>query len=232
MTSWARSRAPSRPMMRLTCVFTVSGLRCSTSAISALLRPRATRVSTSRSRADSSPSCSAMASPVAGAASGSRRARAMIRAVGPGESSASPAATVRIPSSSSAGRVSLTRKPLAPARSAAMTWSSVSYVVSTRTLTPARSLSAAISRVASIPSRSGMRISMTITSTPTVRASATASRPVRASPTTSMSREAPTSIANAPRTRAWSSARSTRIDGDRSSFTVRPPGPRAAGGRR
>ena len=66
--------------------------------------------------------------------------------------------------------------------------SSVSYVVRTSTFTPARSSSAAMSRVASMPSRSGMRMSMTIRSARADRASSTASRPVPASATTSMSR--------------------------------------------
>ena len=46
-----------------------------------------------------------------------------------GASSASPRATTRIASTSSGGRTSLSRKPLAPARSAAKTYSSTSWVV-------------------------------------------------------------------------------------------------------
>ena len=53
-----------------------------------------------------------------------------------GASSDSPPATTRIPSSSWAGGVSLSRKPLAPARSAPKTYSSRSNVVSTSTRVP------------------------------------------------------------------------------------------------
>ena len=61
------------------------------------------------------------------------------RRVTDGDSSASPAATSRIARSSSAGLVSLMRKPLAPCRSASKTYSSSSNVVSTITRVPASS---------------------------------------------------------------------------------------------
>src|ERR1051325_5410886 len=51
-TSWARSRAFSLVMMRLTWVLAVSGDRNSRPAISSLDRPSATSASTSRSRSD------------------------------------------------------------------------------------------------------------------------------------------------------------------------------------
>ena len=60
------------------------------------------------------------------------------RRVTPGDSSASPATTARTARSSSAGSVSLTRKPLAPARIASNTYSSRSNVVRITTLTSAR----------------------------------------------------------------------------------------------
>ena len=59
----------------------------------------------------------------------------MSRRVTLGESSASPAATARTARSSSAGSVSFTRNPLAPARSASNTYSSSSNVVRITTRT-------------------------------------------------------------------------------------------------
>src|SRR4051794_29651678 len=53
-----------------------------------------------------------------------------------GERIGSPAATRRMASTISAGGVRLSRKPLAPARSARSTWSSLSSVVSTMTSIP------------------------------------------------------------------------------------------------
>ena len=52
----------------------------------------------------------------------------MSRRVTPGESSASPPATARTARNSSTGSVSFTRKPLAPARIASKTYSSISNV--------------------------------------------------------------------------------------------------------
>jgi len=86
------------------------------------------------------------------------------RRVTDGDSSASPAATSRIARSSSAGLVSLMRNPLAPWRSASNTYSSSSNVVSTTTRVPSSSGSAAIRRVASMPSMPGIRTSISTTS--------------------------------------------------------------------
>ena len=56
-TSWARSRARSLIIARLTWVRAVAGLTTSRSAISSLLRPSPISASTSRSRSVSSESC-------------------------------------------------------------------------------------------------------------------------------------------------------------------------------
>ncbi len=77
--------------------------------------------------------------------------------------------------------MSLSRKPLAPARSAANTYSSFSNVVTTTTRTAESWPSATICRVASMPSRSGIRTSISTTSGRWVRVFATACRPVAAS---------------------------------------------------
>ena len=100
-------------MIRLTCVFAVAGLSTRRAAISSFDRPAATRASTSRSRSVSAFS--------RGPGSGCRvRAAnsAISRRVTAGAINASPRATTRTPWISSAGSVSLTRKPLAPARNA------------------------------------------------------------------------------------------------------------------
>ena len=89
--------------------------RTARSAISALERPRATSASTSRSRSVST-SSGARRRPTSG--SGRRANSSISRRVTRGASSASPAATTRTAASRSSGRVSLSRKPLAPARSA------------------------------------------------------------------------------------------------------------------
>ena len=132
MTSRARSRAPNFMSRRPTWVFAVERLTCSRDAISVLDRPRPISVRTSRSRSVMSPA----AAGGRGRGSGCRVNSSMSRRVTAGASSASPAATTRIASSRSAGRVSLSRKPLAPARSAPKTYSSRSNVV--RISQPAR----------------------------------------------------------------------------------------------
>ncbi len=71
-----------------------------------------------------------------------------------------PSATARTPRRSSTGSVSLTRKPLAPTRSASNTYSSRSKVVSITMRTRARGGSELIWRAASRPSQPGMRMSM------------------------------------------------------------------------
>ena len=67
-------------------------------------------------------------------------------------------ATTRTAVRRSCGSVSLTRKPLAPERSASNTYSSRSKVVRIRIRTAARAGSFAIVRVAWSPSRPGMRM--------------------------------------------------------------------------
>ena len=176
-------------------------------AISVLDRPRPTRVSTSRSRSVTSSSAFAGR----GAGSGRRVNSSMSRRVAPGASSASPAATTRIAASRSAGGVSLSRKPLAPARRAAKTYSSRPKVVRISTRTAEVSGATVIRRVASIPSMPGMRMSISTTSGRSRRAASTASAPVAASPTEARSGAVSTRMRKLPRTRAWSSATSTRM---------------------
>ncbi len=118
-----------------------------------------------------------------------------------GDSSASPRATTRTACSSSSGSTSLTRNPLAPARSAANTVSSSSNVVSTTTLVAASRASPAIRRVAVIPSTSGMCMSMSTTSGACSRVSATATPPLAASAITAMSPADSSSSRNPARTR-------------------------------
>ncbi len=118
--------------------------------------------------------------------SGGIRANSLIRRrVMLGASRASPPATTRIAVIRSAGRVSLSRNPLAPARSAPNTYSSRSKVVRMITRTPASDSGAdVIWRVASMPSSIGIRTSISMTSGRAARATATASAPLAASPTT------------------------------------------------
>jgi hypothetical protein len=207
MTSWARSRAPSFMSRRPTWVFAVDRLTCRWDAISALDRPSPTRVRTSRSRSVISSTAAA------GRCLGSGRLvnSSMSRRVTAGARSASPAATTRIAVSRSAGRVSLSRKPLAPARSAAKTYSSRSKVVRISTRTAEVCGSAVICRVASMPSVPGIRMSIRTMSGFSRRAISTASAPVAASPTEARSDAVSTRTRKLPRTRAWSSATSTRI---------------------
>lgn len=70
---------------------------------------------------------------------------------------------------------------------------------------------ATISRVASMPFSSGMRMSIRTTSGDSSRTFATASRPLTASPATSMSGIAFSRTEKPSRTIIWSSAISTRI---------------------
>ena len=102
----------------------------------------------------------------------------------------------------SAGWVLLSRKPLAPARSAEYTYSSRSKVVRISTRVPAAPSGPVICRVASMPSMTGIRTSIRTTSGRARRASATASVPVLASPTTVKPSVAPTMPQNPARTRA------------------------------
>ena len=79
------------------------------------------------------------------------------------------------------------------------------------TLTPARSSSAEMRRVASRPSTPGIRMSISTTSARSRRARSTAWAPSVASPTTSRSSAASMSTWNPARISAWSSASRTRI---------------------
>src|ERR1039458_2362202 len=88
-TSWARSRAFSLVMMRLTWVLDVSGLRNRRPAISSLDRPSATSAITSRSRSVRPTRIWSLG----GSRSGRRARSVMSLRVALGESSASPRAT-------------------------------------------------------------------------------------------------------------------------------------------
>jgi SpoVK/Ycf46/Vps4 family AAA+-type ATPase len=114
ITTCARSRSPSLVRTLDTCDLTVAAPMRSSSHISALLDPRAIATTTSRSRSVRRPSrldTDALAP---------RRwaKRPMRRRVMDGASSAPPPATVRTAATSSAGGMSLSTKPLAPARNA------------------------------------------------------------------------------------------------------------------
>ena len=112
----ARGRAvPSFMSTRATWVLTVVSLTISSAAISAFESPRATSLKTSSSRAVSS---SIPFGGVARRRARRRRTPAIRRLVIDGASSASPCATTRMPAASCSGGTSLSRKPLAPARSA------------------------------------------------------------------------------------------------------------------
>src|SRR5215204_2975093 len=204
-TSWARSRAPSLSMARLTWVRTVAGLITSSSAISSFDRPVATQATISRSRSVSSPSrgCGAGRRPVPAK-------RSITRRVTLGDSSEPPSATTRTARSSSAGSTSLSRKPLAPPASASKTYSSSSKVVSTTTRTEASPGSAVISRSAASPSSTGIRMSISTTSGTVRRMVASPDRPSSASPTSAVSGSVSSSARRPIRTSAWSSTTTTR----------------------
>ncbi len=139
-----------------------------------------------------------------------RRTNASItRRVTPGASSDSPAATTRTAAASSSAGASLSRKPEAPARSASKTYSSRSKVVSTSTLvsTP----DSTIRRVAAMPSSTGIRMSIRVTSGTSSETIATASSPLPASPTTSKSLSPSSSERNPARTMPWSSTIASRM---------------------
>ena len=93
------------------------------------------------------------------------------------------------------------------------------------TRTPASRPSPAIRRVACSPSSPGIRMSISTTSGVSSRTSRTASAPSAASPTTSMPSWASSRAANPARTRAWSSASSTRIIAGSSGSVSRAGGP-------
>ena len=130
-----------------------------------------------------------------------------------GARTALPLWTVRIASRSIAGVVSLSRNPLAPCRIAVAARSSRLKVVSTSTRTGlarrATRSGAKIWRVASTPSRSGIRRSISTTSGASSSTSRTASNPSPAWPTTRMPSWASTITATPARNSSWSSTRST-----------------------
>ena len=126
-----------------------------------------------------------------------------------GARSASPAATIRMASTKPLGGTSLSRNPLAPARSAWTTFSSASNVVRTRTVASARGRPR-IRRVASTPSMTGIRMSITTTSGRR-RRRRRPRLPSAASPTTSISGWSSRIIRNPVRTSCWSSTSRTRM---------------------
>ena len=121
------------------------------------------------------------------------------------------AATVCTAAIRSSGGASLSRKPLAPARSASNTYSSRSKVVRTRTARPApRARRSA--RVASRPSIAGHPdVHHHHVAAAAARASATAAAPSPASPTTSMAGSTSKILRRPARTRGWSSTSRTPI---------------------
>ena len=126
-----------------------------------------------------------------------------------GASRALPAAAARTAAIRSARGESLSRNPLAPARSASYTYSSRSKVVSMTTF-GAGALPVS-SRVASSPSIPGIRMSISTTSGRQPTAAASAASPLAASPTTVMSSAVSRMTQNPERTSSWSSTTSTLI---------------------
>ena len=191
--------------MRPTWVFTVASETNSRPAISALDRPAAIWMRTSRSRSVRDPS----AAGGGGSSDSSGTNRSSSRRVVDGATTRSPECTERIANSSSWGGTSFSRNPLAPALSAANAYSSRSNVVSisTRGDSPA----AQIRRAASTPSSRGIRTSITITSASPRAARSTAPCPSAASPVTVMSGCASIIIRKPARTSSWSSTSTTRI---------------------
>ena len=235
--------------MRATCVFTVASDRISDAAISVFDMPRATRPSTSSSRGVSADTSQpavpvrpvtrsaedavAAASPEGAWAAGADANRSTRRRVMDGSSSASPVRTSWMAATRCSGVTSLSRKPLAPAVSAAYTYLSRSNVVKMMirgrasmsggcdgvTSAGARGdgHAATIWRVASMPSTRGIRMSISTTSGWCPSTAATACSPSAASATTSM--PAAFRISRNPRrTRVWSSAITTVIVGAPSVF--------------
>jgi hypothetical protein len=190
--------------MRPTCVFTVASDRNSLRAISVFDSPLAISTSTSRSRSVSASSTAASRS----SPPPSPRNRLSSRLVTEGDTTASPLATARSADTRSPGGVSFSRNPDAPLRNADNAYSSRSNVVITSTFAVPAS---AIRLVASTPSSTGMRTSISTTSGRSRSASCTASSPLAASPTTSTSSCAPSTIRKPIRMSSWSSTSSTRI---------------------
>ena len=140
---------------------------------------------------------------------GPRQKSSISRMVMAGASSAWPADTVRTALASCSRLASLSRNPLAPAFIARYTYSSRLKVVSIRIRArqPARTSLA----VASIPSSSGILMSISTTSGSSRRACASAWPPLAASPTTRRSGSASSIIRRPSRTRSWSSTIRTLI---------------------
>ncbi len=145
---------------RDTCALTVASLIYNEVATSAFDAPDPTAAATSRSRSVRVLSRCAAARRRS-EASASPKWDSSVR-VTEGETTASPAATRRTALMISAGGVSLTRNPLAPARSALITCSSAWNVVSTITWGGAASRRKAV--VAVMPSISAIRMSIRTTS--------------------------------------------------------------------
>ena len=120
-----------------------------------------------------------------------------------------PAATARTAERSAALPVVLGMTPVAPAASAAASSLAVVEVVRTSTFAPGRE--ATIWRVASTPSITGIRMSITTTSGLSLFAALTPSSPFLASPTTSRFGCAFSSATIPIRTIAWSSTTSTLV---------------------
>ena len=184
-------------------------------------------VSTSSSRSVSSARRSWRAAS-AWRAGGGRANRSRSRRVTDGARSASPAATRRIAATKSAGGTSLSRNPLAPARSASTTYSSASKVVRIRTrdrVVRARPRQPA-GRLDAVHDRHPDVHHDDVRTQPAGRLDAPRDRRA-ASPTTSMSGSSARIIRKPVRTSCWSSTRSTRMGG--SGDGTRRPGRRAAG---
>lgn len=126
-----------------------------------------------------------------------------------GATTASPLCTERIAVSSSEGGTSLSMNPLAPALRPVKAYSSRSKVV--RISTFGGFSAAQIRRVASTPSRRGIRTSISTTSVAVERSASIASTPSLASATTSMSGWAESTMRKPVRSSAWSSTSITRI---------------------
>ena len=223
---WTRFSTSSLSSSRETCAFTVATLICSSAAISALAQPRPTASATSCSRGLSV--CSRARASSRRPPSSATSAISLRATVG--ESVPSPAWTCSIARTISAGGVSFSRNPPAPARSARSTNSSASNVVST--ITAGGDGCARSNRVASIPSSCGIRMSIRTTSGRCTSTAASTSRPSPASPTTSIC-AAPASIIRSPeRTSASSSTSRTRITASPSGRSRRARSGRARAFRR
>lgn len=199
--------------------FTVASARYRVAAISVLDRPRPTWTSTSRSRALSRLNRSSRSAPLPSGMCG--RKFSSRRRVMRGDTTASPAATLRIAVSNSSGLVFFSRKPEAPAWSPAKAYSSRSKVVRMSTLLCGEIRMTC--RVASIPSVPGIRTSMRTTSGRSSRARRTAWTPSAASPTGAMSGWASRMVLKAIRSSPSSSAIRMRI-------VMRTPPRRCRGG--